>query len=78
MKCGSPDFENPQGAGSPLNNTYNVVVVACDVALAGDPAAVPGLRIAGAENAGYHKVTVKVTNEDEMGEVTWTRRRRRR
>ena len=65
---GSPDFENPQGAGSPLNNTYNVVVVACDVALtAGDtcPPSPDG-------QAGYHKVTVKVTKVAEMGEVTWT------
>ena len=65
---GSPDFENPQGAGSPLNNTYNVVVVACDVALTADdtcPTSPEG-------QAGYHKVTVKVTKVAEMGEVTWT------
>ena len=35
---GSPDFENGQGSGTG-NNTYKVVVVACDVELAGDPAA---------------------------------------
>ena len=62
---GSPDFENPQGAGSPFNNTYKVVVVACDVALVGDacPVSPDG-------EAGYHKVTVKVTNVNEPGTVT--------
>ena len=51
----APDFENPQGAGTPANNTYNLVVAASDGAL-----------------TGYHKVTVKVTNLNEPGEVTWT------
>ena len=65
---GSPDFENGQGSGTG-SNTYNVVVAACDVALADGvcptTATPPG-------QAGYHKVTVKVTNVAEMGEVTWT------
>ncbi len=65
----APDFEAPRGEASPttpLNNTYKVVVVACDVALDADgdcPAT---------GNAGYHKVTVKVTEVDEPGEVSWT------
>ena len=57
-----PDFENPKG--SPLDdatshamqNTYKVVVLATDAE----------------DNSGYHKVTVKVTNVAETGEVTWT------
>ncbi|MDE2802854.1 MAG: hypothetical protein OXK21_08225 [Chloroflexota bacterium] len=57
--AGSPDFENPQGAGSPLNNTYNVVVAASD-------GATP------TPNVGYHKVTVEVTDQNELGKVTWT------
>ena len=59
---GSPDYENPQGAGSPLNNTYNVVVAACDVTADG---CTDG-------QTGYHKVTVKVTKVAETGKVTWT------
>ena len=55
---GSPDFENPQGAGTPPNNTYNVVVTAADAATGGQ--------------TGYHKITVMVTNVDEPGKVTWT------
>ncbi len=62
---GSPDFERPLGAGTTPNNTYNVVVVACDVALTGDPAACPDTG-----KAAYHKVEVKVTNMDEPGKVT--------
>ncbi len=60
-----PDFENPADADT--DNTYNVVVVACDVALVSDacPASPDG-------QAGYHKVTVKVTDVDEPGKVTWT------
>ena len=63
---GSPDYENPQGAGPPANNTYNVVVVACDVALDADD------DCPDTGEAGYHKVTVKVTKVDEPGKVTWT------
>ena len=59
---GSPDFENGQGGDTENPNTYKVVVVACDV-MAEDCA--DGVR-------GYHKVTVKVTNVDETGKVTWT------
>ena len=59
----SPDFENPAGAGTPANNTYNVVVGACDVAL--DGGACPTTA-----RAGYHGVTVMVTNEDETGTIT--------
>ena len=58
---GSPDFENGQGSGTG-NNTYKVVVAACDVA-ADD--CTGGMT-------GYHKVTVKVTNVAETGKVTWT------
>ena len=54
---GSPDFENPQGAGTPPNNTYKVVVLATDAATDGQ--------------TGYHKVTVTVTKVDETGKVTW-------
>ena len=64
---GSPDFENGQGSGTG-NNTYKVVVIACDVALNTDdecPAPTTG-------EAGYHKVTVKVTEVAETGKVTWT------
>ena len=62
-KPGSPDFENGQGSGTG-NNTYKVVVVACDVALAGDPAACPDTG-----EAGYHKVTVMVTDVVEAGKI---------
>ena len=62
---GSPDYENPQGAGTPPNNTYNVVVVACDVPLESEACPATG-------KAGYHKVTVKVTKVDEKGKITWT------
>ena len=55
---GSPDYENPQGAGTPANNTYNVVVLATDAATDGQ--------------TGFHKLTVKVTNVAEAGKVTWT------
>ena len=61
---GSPDFENGQGSGTG-NNTYKVVVVACDVALVSDACPDTG-------EAGYHKVTVMVTDVDEDGEVSWT------
>ena len=61
-----PDFENP-AATNATPNTYKVVVVACDTALVSDacPASPDG-------QAGYHKVTVKVTNVAETGKVTWT------
>ena len=55
---GSPDFENPQGAGTPANNTYNVVVAAADSTETD-------------AQTGYHKITVKVTNVAETGKITW-------
>ena len=58
---GSPDYENDQDDDT--DNTYTVVVSACDVELDGNTC--PG-------KAGHHKVTVKVTKVDEEGEVTWT------
>ena len=58
---GSPDFENGQGSGTG-NNTYKVVVAACDVT-ADD---------CRGGQTGYHKVTVKVTDVAEAGKVTWT------
>ena len=61
-----PDFENPSGEGA-ASNTYKVVVVACDVALVSN--ACPASPVG---QAGYHKVTVMVTNVDEDGKVTWT------
>ena len=59
-----PDFENPSGENA-TENTYKVVVVACDVPLVADacPASPGG-------EAGYHKVTVEVTNVNEPGKVT--------
>ena len=54
-----PDYENPQGAGTPISNTYKVVVVAADGT--GESA-----------NRSYYKVTVKVTDVAEEGEVSWT------
>ena len=57
----APDYENPGDTGT--DNTYNVVVAACDLELA-DVDACPGVT-------GYHKVTVKVTNDtNERGTVT--------
>ena len=57
----SPDFEAPRGTG-PIatgnTNTYKVVVAASDAATDGQ--------------TGYHKVTVKVTNVPESGEMSWT------
>ena len=60
-----PDFENAATTNATAN-TYKVVVVACDVALVSDacPASPDG-------QAGYHALTVKVTNVDEDGKVTW-------
>lgn len=60
---GPPDYENPSGAGGTTSNTYMVVVGACDVALDADACPATG-------EAGYHKVTVKVTQVDEPGKVT--------
>ena len=57
-----PDFENPPTTNATAN-TYKVVVVACDVAL--DNNACPDTG-----KAGYHAVTVKVTNMDEPGTVS--------
>ena len=57
----SPDFENPPDSND-VDNTYKVVVAACDVALETDGTC--------AGNTGYHKVTVKVTNVNEPGKVT--------
>ncbi len=57
-----PDFENP-AATNATNNTYKVVVVACDVALESDACPATG-------QAGYHAVTVMVTDVDEGGEIT--------
>ena len=51
----APDFENPADTNA-TDNTYKVVVVASDLATGGQ--------------MGYHKVTVKVTNEDEPGTVS--------
>ncbi len=53
-----PDYEaETNGGGDEDNdNTYHVVVLAADAA----------------DNRGYHKVTVKVTNVAETGKVTWT------
>ena len=56
----SPDYENPGDTGT--DNTYNVVVAACDLALASDGTC-SGVT-------GYHKVTVRVTDMDEQGTVT--------
>ena len=55
----SPDYENALDQGT--NNTYQVVVAAAD-----------GVVTATGTEVGFHKVTVKVTNEDEAGKVTWT------
>ena len=52
-----PDFEAPSGEDAATNN-YKVVVLASDAATGG--------------MMGYHKVTVMVTDVEEMGEVTWT------
>ena len=66
-----PDFEAPRGADVAVDanlnnlNTYHVVVVACDVPLVSNACPDTG-------KAGYHKVTVKVTNVAETGKVTWT------
>ena len=59
-----PDFENAQG-GTDNTNTYKVVVAACDVSLVSNACPDTG-------EAGYHKVTVKVTKVAETGKVTWT------
>ena len=59
----APDFENPGDTGE--DNTYNVVVAACDVALDASDACTGGIT-------GYHKVTVMVTKVDERGKVTFT------
>ena len=60
----APDFENPATTNA-TSNTYKVVVIACDVALEGDPAACPATG-----KAAYHAVTVKVINVEEAGKVT--------
>ena len=54
-----PDFENPPDSNAP-DNTYKVVVAACDVSAA---------DCTGGQT-GYHKVTVKVTQVNEPGKVT--------
>ncbi len=54
----SPDYENALDQGT--NNTYQVVVAAAD-----------GVVGATGTEVGFHKVTVKVTNVDEDGKVTW-------
>ncbi len=54
-----PDFENP-AATNATNNTYKVVVVACDVT---------ATDCTGGQ-ASFHKVTVMVTKVDEAGEIT--------
>ena len=56
----APDYENPGDTGT--DNTYNVVVAACDLELASDGTC-PGVT-------GYHKVAVKVIDMDEQGTVT--------
>ena len=56
----SPDFENPPTSND-TDNTYKVVVAACDVALEA------GGTCGG--NTGYHKVTVEVTNVNEPGKI---------
>ena len=55
-----PDYEAETSGGGDADNdnTYHVVVSAADAATGGE--------------AGYHKVTVKVTNVAEKGKVTWT------
>ena len=63
----SPDYEMPRGLASDTNNnnTYKVVVVASDDA--------PRTETADADDPiqmGYKKVTVMVTDVDEMGMVT--------
>ena len=60
-----PDFENPASTNATAN-TYKVVVAACDVALDNNDACPD------AGNAGYHKVTVMVTDVNEAGKVTLT------
>ncbi len=57
----SPDHENPGDTGT--DNTYNVVVAACDVALADDGTCSGG-------ETGYHKIAVRVIDIDEQGTVT--------
>ena len=65
-----PDYEastTGDGGGDTDNdNTYKVVVVACDVALDGDGACPTTGK------AGFHKVVVEVTDVDETGKVSWT------
>ena len=56
----SPDYETPGGGSGNDSNTYNVVVAAAD-----------GVVGATDTEVGFHKVTVKVTDMDEPGEVTW-------
>ncbi len=59
----SPDFEAPRGTGPASDdntNTYKVVVTAADSSVEADA------------KTAYHKVTVKVTDVDEDGVVTWT------
>ena len=61
-----PNFEAPMGApdtgnvSDPLDNTYKVVVVASDAETGG--------------KMDYHKVTVTVTNVDELGTLTLSNR----
>ena len=63
-----PSFESPMGAGTPMNNTYNVVVVSYDDAL--------GAALGGNDGTtdirkkSYYKVTVTVTDVDEDGSVS--------
>ena len=59
-----PDFENGSGSSGTGNNTYAIVVVACDVALVSNACPNTGVP-------GYEKVTVEVTDEEnEQGKVT--------
>ena len=68
-----PDFEAPSGEGA-TSNTYKVVVTACDVALAGDPAACPDNTNLGnpatAKTTVYHEFVVTVTNVPEEATLT--------
>ena len=65
----SPNFEAPGGGTGNDSNTYMVVVVACDVALTGDPAVCPAntnpTNPATTKTTSYHKITVTVTNVPE-------------
>ena len=72
----SPNYESPRGTAlSDTNtNTYQVVVVACDVALTGTPLTCPANTTpdnpATTMTTAYHKITVTVTDVSEMPKLT--------